>query len=74
MTTHHPEFNAKHVNIWRNTCIASSSYSSVSSGVPGVPGGVPGVPGGVPGIPGVPGGVPAFTDTQKNFKFCTTYN
>ena len=28
VTTHHPEFNAKHMNLWRNTCIASSSYSS----------------------------------------------
>jgi hypothetical protein len=28
VTTHHPEFNVKHVNLWRNTCIASSSYSS----------------------------------------------
>jgi hypothetical protein len=28
VTTHHPEFNWKHMNLWRNTCIASSSYSS----------------------------------------------
>jgi hypothetical protein len=60
VTIQHPEFNAKHVNLQRNTCVAS--YLVFQR----VPGGVPGVPG---RVPGVPGGVPAFTDTPNFVNF-----